>query len=216
LQLAPAVLGLAFVRWISRSAILAGLIVGSLFVFFTEPPGLILVEGLFLDLPWGRWPLTVHSAAWGLALNIAAVLLVSIFTRAREERAERDRLHDEFAMQGRVNFGGSAARTAKWSLTLIWAFFALGPGAVLGNTFFSRPFFTQGEAALGIPSLWAWQIFFWLIGVPLVWWLAYGSRLGITADEGMRRVTLGLPSESIGRPRQPAWIAAGLSRVTER
>ncbi|MFN7598870.1 MAG: hypothetical protein ACK5PT_19485, partial [Cereibacter sp.] len=65
-QLLPALLGLCFVRWISRAAVIAGLVFGLVLVTFTEPPGLILFEGLFLDLPWGRWPLTIHSAAWGL------------------------------------------------------------------------------------------------------------------------------------------------------
>lgn len=208
-QMFPAFLGLAFVRWISRPAVLAGLILGCLAVFFTEPPGLILFEGLFLDLPWGRWPLTLHSAAWGLGLNVGAVLLVSIFTSKGEERARRDRLHDEFAARWRTDFGGRGARGAIWSLTLIWAFLALGPGAILGNSFFSRPIFTEGEAALGLPSLWVWQLFFWLIGVPLVWWLAYRIGLGLTAEAGVRRL-----SRSEGAaPRAPGWIAAGLARV---
>jgi solute:Na+ symporter, SSS family len=185
-------------------------------VLFTEPPVLVLLERQFLGLPWGRWPLTIHSAAWGLGFNVAAVLLVSIFTRKGEERIHRDRLHDEFAARWRVDFGGRAARGAKWSLTLIWAFFAVGPGSILGNSFLSHPIFAQGEAALGIPSLWAWQIFFWLIGVPLVWWLAYPSGLGITTDEGIRSVALIVPGDPIGRRRTPAWIASGLARVTER
>jgi Na+/proline symporter len=215
-QLLPALLGLAFVRWISRSAVLAGLIAGGLMVLFTEPPGLILVEGLFGTLPWGRWPLTVHSVAWGLALNVAAVLLVSIFTRQGAERDHRDRLHDEFGARWQTDFGSPAARSAKWSLTLIWAFFALGPGAILGNTFFSQPIFTTGDAALGVPSLWVWQILFWLIGVPLVWWIAYPSRLGLTSDEGLRSIAIKPAEQPIGRRRPPAWIAAGIARVTER
>lgn len=214
-QMFPALLGLAFVRWISRSAVLTGLILGGLVVFFTEPPGLILFEGLFLDLPWGRWPLTVHSAAWGLAVNLAAVLLVSIFTRKGAERDARDLLHDEFATRWRTDFGGSATRAAIWSLVLIWAFLALGPGAILGNSFFSQPVFTEGEAALGIPSLWVWQLLFWLVGVPLVWWLAYRSRLGLTEAAGLRRLRLAGAVDA-GRQRAPGWIASGLARVTER
>lgn len=210
-QLLPAVLGLCFVRWISRSAVLTGLILGGLMVCFTEAFGLILVEGLFVQLPWGRWPLTVHSAAWGLALNVAAVLLVSIFTRRGAERDHRDRLHDEFAARWVVDFGGKAARAAKWSLTLIWAFLALGPGAILGNTFFSQPIFTQSDAALGVPSLWVWQLLFWLIGVPLVWWLAYRARLGVTSETGLRRVDLGGGAQAQEAPR---WIASGLARLT--
>lgn len=210
-QFLPALLGLAFLRWVSRSAILTGLILGGLAVFFTEPPGLILFEGLFLDLPWGRWPMTVHSAGWGLALNAAAVLLVSIFTRGGAERQHRDRLHDEFAARWRTDFGARGARGATWSLTVIWAFLALGPGAILGNTFFSQPVFTEGEAALGIPSLWVWQLLFWLIGVPLVWWLAYRLRLGITEGDSPRR----LATDAAPR-RAPGWIAASLARVTGR
>ncbi len=210
-QMLPALLGLCFVRWISSSAVVTGLILGGLMVVFTEPSGLILIEGLFGNLPWGRWPLTVHSAAWGFMLNVAAVLLVSIFTKSGAERAHRDRLHDEFAATWPVDFGGSAARRAMWSLTLIWAFLALGPGAILGNTFFSQPIFTEGQAALGLPSLWVWQIFFWLIGVPLVWWIAYRSKLGVTSEEGLRRVDLGgVPDPNSA----PDWIATSLSRVT--
>src|SRR6185369_11324994 len=56
-QLLPAYLGLCWVPWMSRSAVLVGLIAGSLFVVFTEPPGLIVFNSLFAELPWGRWPL---------------------------------------------------------------------------------------------------------------------------------------------------------------
>ena len=211
-QMLPAFLGLAFVPWISRSAVITGLIFGALAVFFTEPPGLILVEGLFVNLPWGRWPLTIHSAGWGLVLNVAAVLLVSIFTRAGAERTHRDRLHAAFAADGRADFGGRTARGATWSLTLIWAYLALGPGAILGNSFFSQPIFTEGEAALGVPSLWVWQVLFWLVGVMLVWWLAYRGGLGLTDDRTLHPITFGTADTG----RAPDWIATGLARVTGR
>ncbi|WP_337184058.1 hypothetical protein [Shinella sp.] len=216
IQLFPALLGLAFVRWISRSAVIIGLILGGLFVFFTEPPGLVLFEGLFLDLPWGRWPLTIHSALWGLALNLSAVLLVSIFTRKGEERTRRDRLHDEFAARWPTDFGGKAGRGAKWSLTLIWAFLAIGPGAILGNTFFSQPIFTDGDAALGLPSLWVWQILFWLLGAFLVWWLAEPAGLGRTSEDGLRAIRPEHPAGGQGRNEVPAWIASSIARVVER
>jgi Na+/proline symporter len=215
-QLLPALLGLAFVPWISRSAVLTGLILGGLMVLFTEPLGLILFEGLFVELPWGRWPLTIHSAAFGLALNLGAVLLVSIFTRRGAERDHRDRLHAEFAARWKADFGGPAACGAKWSLALIWAFLAIGPGAILGNSFFSQPIFTEGASRLGIASLWVWQMLFWLIGVLLVWWIAYRTRLGITTTEGLRRIDFGGPVWGMARRGAPAWIAKSLARVTER
>lgn len=215
-QLLPAFLGLCWLPWISRSAVLSGLILGSIAVLFTEPLGLILFEGLFVDLPWGRWPLTIHSAAWGLALNLGACLLVSIFTYGGDERDHRRRLHDALSGNHRIGLGGPAARGAKWSLTLIWAFLALGPGAILGNTFFSQPIFAGGNVALGIPSLLVWQMFFWSLGVLIIWWLAYQSRMSGIESKPRRTLTLKPARDRLQQSATPPWIARLLDRLAER
>jgi len=215
-QLLPAYLGLCWLPWISRSGVLTGFAIGALLVVFTEPFGLIAFEGLFLDLPWGRWPLTIHSAAWGLSFNLAFCLLASLFTRAGPERERRQRLHDEFAARHRVDFGGRAARSAKWSLILIWAFLAVGPGAILGNTFFSQPVFSGTEVALGLPSLMVWQIASWLVGVFLVWWLAYQTRMSVLDAETPRSIRLDEQAEPIFGLGRPPWITRLLGRVAGR
>jgi hypothetical protein len=215
-QMLPAVLGLCWIPWISRSAVITGLIVGTLPAIFTEPFGLIAFEALFVDLPWGRWPLTVHSAAWGLVFNIAACLLVSLLTQAGEERDQRERLHEEFRRTDRWEPGTRSVRTAKWSLILIWAFFALGPGAILGNSFFSQPVFAGGAVALGMPSLLMWQLLFWLLGVVLVWWLAYPSRLSIIDRIPTRRLALKPPRNILEAPPRPVWITRLLGRIAAR
>ena len=214
-QLFPAYLGLCWLPWMSRSAVLVGLIIGSLFVVFTEPPGLIFFNGLFVELPWGRWPLTIHSAAWGLVINVAASLLVAIFTRQDAERERRNALHAVFRRDHRTNFGGRAARNAKWSLTLLWVFLALGPGAILGNTFFAQPAFTEADLSLGVPSLWVWQASFWIIGVMLVWWLAYRSELS-TVEGAFRVRELQDLHGTAGARRQPRWIALLVTRLATR
>ena len=194
---------------------LVGLALGILFVVFTEPPGLIVFGGLFVQLPWGRWPLTIHSAAWGLATNVGASLLVAIFTRQDAEREHRNVLHGNFQRDHRIDFGGRAVRSAKWSLTLLWVFLALGPGAILGNTFFAHPIFTEADIALGVPSLWVWQVLFWIIGVLLVWWLAYRSRLS-TVDGTVRPHELKHLRQVPGTRRQLRWIALLVTRLTAR
>ena len=214
-QLFAAYLGLCWLRWMSRSAVLVGLAFGILFVVFTEPPGLIVFDGLFVQLPWGRWPLTIHSAAWGLAINVGASLLVAIFTRQDAEREHRNVLHGSFQRDHRIAFGGRAARSAKWSLTLLWVFLALGPGAILGNSFFAHPVFTEADIALGVPSLWVWQAFFWIIGVLLVWWLAYRSRLS-TVEGAFRPHELRHLLQVPGTRRQLRWIALLVTRLTAR
>jgi hypothetical protein len=213
-QLFPAYLGICWLSWMSRSAVLVGLILGSLFVVFTEPPGLIFFNSLFAELPWGRWPLTIHSAAWGLSINVTASLLVAIFTRRDAERERRNALHAIFRRDHRTDFGGRATRGAKWSLTLLWVFLALGPGAILGNTFFTHPVFTDTDLTLGVPSLWVWQASFWIIGVMLVWWLAYRSRLS-TSDGAFRARELQRLSGATA-PRRPRWIALLVARISER
>ena len=215
-QLLPAFLGLCWVPWISRSAVLSGLVIGILLVVFTEPPGLILFEGLFIDVPWGRWPLTIHSALWGLIANVAACLLISIFTRGGPELAHREILHRAFAASFAADFGSPAARTAKWSLALLWAFMAIGPGAILGNDFFSRPIFTDGDAALGVPSLWVWQVVFWFLGVLLIWWLAYPTKMAILDTPVTHTIDLAPPVGPLERSQVPGWIALLLDRLTLR
>ncbi|WP_397543880.1 hypothetical protein [Roseovarius salis] len=209
-QLLPALLGLSFLRIISRGAVLAGLAIGCLVVVFTEPLGLVLFEALFVELPWGRWPLTIHSAAWGLVFNLAFVLLSSAATLRAPDRFERDRLHD--AMAAALPPKQTGGRALLWSLMLLWGFLAYGPGAILGNTFFSDPIFTERQAELGVPSLWVWQILFWLLGVVLVWWFAYRIGFGRTSSERIRPITLGEPEDR----RTPDWLAAGLERVTKK
>lgn len=208
-QLLPAVLGLTFLRWISRGAVLAGMTLGCLIVVFTEPLGLILFEALFVELPWGRWPLTIHSAVWGLVFNLALVLLASAATLKAPDAFQRGRLHDAMAALRPARAGG---RGLLWSLALLWGFLAYGPGAILGNSFFSHPIFSKVEAQLGIPSLWVWQILFWLLGVVLLWWLAYRVGLGQTSEDGIKPIRLGPPEAR----RTPDWLAAGLARVAER
>lgn len=208
-QLLPAVLGLAFFRWISRGAVLAGMTLGMLIVFFTEPPGLILFEGLFVDLPWGRWPLTIHSAAWGLAFNLLLVLLSSAATLRAPDSFQRSRLHDAMFQATQVKVGG---RGLLWALMLLWSFLTYGPGSILGNTFFSHPLYSPIEASLGVPSLWVWQVLFWMLGVVLVWWLAFKLGFGRTSEDRIKPIELAPAASS----RPPDWLAAGLSRVTGR
>lgn len=215
-QLFMAYLGLCWMPWLSRSAVLVGMCFGALVVFFTEAPGLILFDKLFVPLPWGRWPLTIHSAAWGLLVNIFFCLLIAIFNRKGAERAHRDQLHDIFARDHKIDFGGRAARGAKWALTLIWAFLAIGPGAVLGNNFFSKPIFSGIDVKLGIPSLWVWGILFWVIGVFLVWWLAYRTQLSVINTERLRFGELAEHPRLVNSARQPQWLKQLVDRLSNR
>ena len=62
-------------------------------------------------------------------------------------------------------------KPSAWIVTIVWIFFALGPGSLLGNNFFGKPKSVESWS-FGMPSLWVWQIIFWIIGVFIVWFLA--------------------------------------------
>jgi len=209
LQLLPAMVGFAFMRWISRGAVLAGIALGSLLVVFTEPLGLIIFEGLFVNLPWGRWPLTIHSAGWGLAINLLIVFLSSVATLKGPDMYQRSRFHRAM----KAHPPASVARSGLlWGLAILWGFLAYGPGAVLGNFFFSDPIFTELQSVMGVPSLWVWQMLFWLFGVVLVWWVSHSVGFGRTHEVTGKPMRLGMPRSM----RSPDWISSGLSRVVNR
>ena len=78
-----------------------------------------------------------------------------------------------------------------------------------------RDFVTEADIALGVPSLWVWQAFFWIIGVLLVWWLAYRSRLS-TVEGAFRPHELRHLRQVPGTRRQLRWIALLVTRLTAR
>jgi SSS family solute:Na+ symporter len=173
-QLWTPLLGMTWVRWFTREGVVTGTGFGVAGVLLTEPAGHAMLSFLGLDLPWGRWPWTIHAAAWGLAANLAVTILVSVVTQRRAPGAEaveaRRFLDDASPPAPRVR----VLRTTGWSVALIWAFFAIGPGLVFGNFAFGAP---EGPWRLGMPSQWAWGLLFWALGVGLVWFLSYRMEM---------------------------------------
>ena len=66
-------------------------------------------------------------------------------------------------------------------MTLAWLFFGIGPGAVIGSWIFGNPD-EPVRWIFGMPSIWAWQLLVWALGVAMMWFLAYGMRMS-TAPE---------------------------------
>ena len=58
------------------------------------------------------------------------------------------------------------------------------PGAVIGNWVFGNP--TDPTTWIfGIPSIWAWQILFWVIGVYMMWMLAYKMEFSTPSKKNL-------------------------------
>jgi Na+/proline symporter len=182
-QLWPALAAICWFPWLTRQGVLVGLWLGLAAVVFTEPFGHSITEFLGFRLPWGRWPWTIHSAGWGMAFNLAACLIVSALTRGGPERERRGRYHAFLAERAGLTAQQRLLRPVAWAIALGWVFFAIGPGAVLGNDAFGAPNGGAAAWSLGLPSIWAWQILWWVLGVLMIWFLAY--RMGLsTAPSG--------------------------------
>ena len=182
-QLWTPLLGLTWLRWITRPAAMMGVMFGVAGVLLTEPLGYQVLSFLGLELPWGRWPWTMHSAAWGMLANLSAVLIVSAIT-------DRDAFGEEAReirslLQGplRVGARARALHATAWSVGLVWLFLALGPGLMFGNAAFGVAGVGRGWL-LGLPSVWAWAALFWMLGVGFVWFLSYAMEMAspVTLD----------------------------------
>jgi len=67
------------------------------------------------------------------------------------------------------------------TIPVVWFFFAVGPGVVIGNWIFGGP----GEPVtwmFNIPWIWVWQLLWWALGVAMMWFLAYVMEMS-TAPE---------------------------------
>ena len=169
-QLWPSLLAATWFPWITRQGAVYGLAAGMIAVVFTEGIGQYLSGD---TLPWGRWPWTIHSAGWGMAANLLVCIVGSAMTQDRRERAHRMRYHEFLRAHATPAAGRPRLRTFAVVVVLVWMFFAIGPGAVIGNHVFGAPNEGLRGWDFGTPSLWVWQILWWALGVVMIWLLAY-------------------------------------------
>ena len=171
-QMYPALIGICYFPRFTRRGVVAGLIAGLVAVTLTDR-----TCALF-PLPWGAYPLTIHSAGWGILFNLVTVLAVSFFSpESKEERAAKAKRHAFL----RAVSGTSPEKKKKigwaWILTAVWFLVGFGPFATFGNTIFSDPNQPATWAPWGLPSLWLWQLLFLLYGIFVMWFLAFHMEL---------------------------------------
>jgi SSS family solute:Na+ symporter len=173
-QMWPALIAVCWWPWLTRQGVVLGLIAGLVAVTLTEKIGAQF-------MPWGRWPLTMHSAGWGIFFNLGIAIAVSYFTQTKDAMEHRMSFHNFLREHASLPASKKGLVPAAWIITLVWFFFGIGPGAVVGNTIFGSP----NDATtwmFGIPSIWAWQLLWWAIGVFMMWFLAYKMELSTVPD----------------------------------
>ena len=182
LQILPSLAAICWIPRITGSGAAAGFSAGLIAVFLTGALGADVIGTLGAGLPWPVFPLTIHSAGWGIAVNVVVCVLASALTRSRAG-ADRRAIYHEF-LQQHAGLPTNRRRyvPVAWILALGWVIFAIGPGAVVGNDIFGSPDGGPAGWIFGIPSIWAWQILSWLLGVVLVWFLTTTMGLSTPAN----------------------------------
>ncbi|MFQ5840418.1 MAG: sodium:solute symporter, partial [Candidatus Methylomirabilales bacterium] len=133
-----------FLMWLP----LLGVIWGYRFPGVGAVLGLIsAILSVYLTYAVWRYPLTIHSAGWGLGIGLlVAYLCRGLGVKDSPEIQERQReLRNWLADIDRPTESQQAWRKVMWWVVPIWYLFAIGPFAILGNKSFSF---------LGFPPLW--------------------------------------------------------------
>jgi solute:Na+ symporter, SSS family len=172
-QMWPALIAVCYWPWLTRQGVVLGLIVGLIVVTVTDMPASVGIEA------WGRWPWTIHSAGWGIIFNLAVVLIVSAITRDDMDR--KMEFHNFLAQHAALPPERQKLIPTAGIITLVWFFFGIGPGVVIGNWVFGSP----NEPAtwmFGMPSIWAWQLLWWALGVFMMWFLAYVMQMSTVPE----------------------------------
>jgi hypothetical protein len=171
-------MGICYIPFFTRQGVTVGLIAGLIAVMMTESIGV----SWFGITAWGRWPWTIHSAGWGILFNLGLCIIVSAMTQGGDNREHKQKFHDFLAETAAVPASKQGLKPLAWIVTIVWFIFAIGPGAVIGNTIFGNP----NDATtwiFGMPSIWVWQIIWWALGVGMMWLLAYHMQMSTMPEK---------------------------------
>ncbi|MDJ0894201.1 MAG: sodium:solute symporter family protein [Alphaproteobacteria bacterium] len=180
-QMWPALASVCWVPWLTRQGVTWGLAVGLIAVIFTETFGQTIAGAIGVELAWGRWPWTIHSAGWGIFFNLLVCIPVSAMTQDSASTAHRMKYHNFLREHGSLPESKRGLIPIAWAITIAWMIFGIGPGAVIGNDIFGAPN-DPANWTFGMPSIWAWQILFWLLGCGMMWFLAYKMEMSTVPE----------------------------------
>ena len=167
-QMYPALFGNLYCKWISRTGVTIGLIAGLLAVTLTDK-----MSSLF-SLPWGAYPLTIHSAGWGIFFNIIFTCFGSYFFPDSNQRNDnKEKRHAFLSEVAGIPKSKKKLIPLAYGLVLVWFLFGFGPFAMIGNTLFSDPNIPATWTPFNLPSIWIWQLVFLFFGIFVMWFLAF-------------------------------------------
>ena len=167
-QMYPALFGNLYCKWVSKTGVTVGLIAGLLAVTLTDK-----MSSIF-SLPWGAYPLTIHSAGWGIFFNIIFTGFGSyFFPDSDQKNLDKEKRHAFLSEVAGVPESKKKLVPLAYCLVIFWFLVGFGPFAMIGNTLFSDPNIPATWAPFNLPSIWIWQLVFLFFGIFVMWFLAF-------------------------------------------
>ena len=177
-QMYPALIGICYYKGFTTKGVVFGLIVGLIAVTLTDK------TSAWFGVPWGAYPLTIHSAGWGILFNLLTTFIVSkLYAESSSEKTNKENKHQLLQLVSGLSPERKKKVKLAWMLTLFWFLVGFGPFASIGNTFFSDPNNPALWAPFHLPSLWVWQLVFLFYGIFVMWFLAFHMGLSDPIEE---------------------------------
>ena len=180
-QMFMPLLALCYFSWFTKQGIAFGIVIGIITVFFTDGIGQVLFGEI---ISWNKWPLTIHSSAWGLFFNIVGAIIISFITQDTKDTKSKKRIHEFIYEHKNYSLSRRSLKPSAWIILVVWIFFAFGPGLMIGNELFGKPINVESWS-FGMPSIWVWQVIFWGIGILLVWFLAVKMEMSTSLEKNI-------------------------------
>jgi len=142
--------------------------------------GMVAVSVTY-GIPSLQYPLTIHSAVWGLGLGLlAAYACKRLGFKDKPETVRRQQeIRTWLDSIDQPGPAGKRWRNAMKIIVPVWYVFAIGPACILGNRAFSFA---------GFPALWSWQIFWWILGIIMMWGLCFKAEMSTTTERQIQRM----------------------------
>ena len=85
-------LAICYFPWLTKNGVALGIVIGIITVLFTEQIGQIMFGNL---VNWEKWPLTIHSAFWGVLFNFISAVVISFITQDTKENNHKNKTKNQ-------------------------------------------------------------------------------------------------------------------------
>ncbi len=142
----------------------------------------VLAGMIAVYLSYKVWPnpLSMHCAFWGTFSGLVVAFLCRGlgFKDTKETMERQAEVRQWLDSVDEPSESGKQWRKVMKIAVPVWYFFAIGPACILGNNAFSFA---------GFPPLWSWQIFWWILGIVMMWALCFKAEMSTTNETQIER-----------------------------